>query len=1144
MDKRTDIIRRSLCLIAGLCLGWQATAWGALEESWYGYYDILPETAETNGLIYTVARLNVEDGDNIFYPLQDLFENIAYADEPVKIVIPPGNYTVSSGLHMFSDTWLYMPGVTITYRSSPNLVVLRNGWNDTDLYGYEHTNIIIEGSASSHGVWKATPSGNYLERDLFHFAHVKDLVVCNIDFHSTMYAHHFEASAVDGLTIENCKFTGTKTTASPHPCEAIQIDVQDEATAGISYGAHDGTTSCNIRIVNNQISGVKSGIGTHSVIAGQYLDHVVITNNVISNPVDHGINATCYKHATIANNQILNCAGIGIIFRNMCFISGGKVNNTYLAPPGVPIALQPVANSTIASNTITLTRAGDCGIRVYGAKLSSGAVNSAGEQLPPGDYRVAGLTIADNSIQTPSDGIHVRGLISTATAPSAILNNTIVQTADAYNVTPVGYNIVLTTDLAGKPAWADFASTGVTIAGNRCDNSSCRAYIGIAFRGGGGFVVQDNTILKPYSRGIFVLSNATATTVSGNVITKPGAQGISLEGGTVATLTKNTITSPGGTGISLYSKSKATITGNTISKYPVFGIDIDGPCTGSATRDNVFDSLASGNIRVRVGSSSYRVGDFAMGGLTLALASPNSVKVSWGAVANADGYVVYRREGMDGAWEKVKTLTGRSYTSTGLTTGKPWYFKVYAYRTINGNKIWSKNAAKGKTVPAAVMVTFNPTYGSCGTATKWYTVDKAYGSLPTAKRSGCTFAGWYTAADGGTKMKTTTLAKAANPTLYARYQAKFTFNPNDGKCGTSAKNYWVAQACGSLPTATRSGYKFLGWFTAKSSGTKVTTATKVKKGLTLYAHWARLYKTTFNANGGTCDTAAKNYPAGQTYASLPAATRTGRTFLGWFTAKASGTKVETATKVPATARTLYAHWEMGCYEVTLDAEGGEGGTATVQATYGAPMPAAAAPIRHDDAIFLGYFSEAEGGTQYYDANMESVHVWDVGSAATLHAQWEVEIANVALYNGRISPKNAAPKPRTYLFDGDPETVWAGEPNDDNTWVAVVEFAPDGGHSFDTVVVQPALPGFAAKLRTSDDAEDWALWTAGVDGQQQPIALERADAADASTTSWAGEETSAKFLMLELTPENPANVVPPPIEEMFITRERADASAGE
>ena len=42
----------------------------------------------------------------------------------------------------------------------------------------------------------------------------------------------------------------------------------------------------------------------------------------------------------------------------------------------------------------------------------------------------------------------------------------------------------------------------------------------------------------------------------------------------------------------------------------------------------------------------------------------------------------------------------------------------------------------------------------------------------------------------------------------------------------------------SLPTPTRDGYKFLGWYTEATDGNKVTSLT-VTKNVTLYAHWEK-----------------------------------------------------------------------------------------------------------------------------------------------------------------------------------------------------------------------------------------------------------------------------------------------------------------
>ena len=74
-----------------------------------------------------------------------------------------------------------------------------------------------------------------------------------------------------------------------------------------------------------------------------------------------------------------------------------------------------------------------------------------------------------------------------------------------------------------------------------------------------------------------------------------------------------------------------------------------------------------------------------------------------------------------------------------------------------------------------------------------------------------------------------------------------TFNPN-GSTLSSASTTMTTGADGrlsSLPTATRSGYTFQGWFTLASGGNQVTTATVFGGNSTVYAHWSR------NSSGGS-----------------------------------------------------------------------------------------------------------------------------------------------------------------------------------------------------------------------------------------------------------------------------------------------------
>ena len=62
----------------------------------------------------------------------------------------------------------------------------------------------------------------------------------------------------------------------------------------------------------------------------------------------------------------------------------------------------------------------------------------------------------------------------------------------------------------------------------------------------------------------------------------------------------------------------------------------------------------------------------------------------------------------------------------------------------------------------------------------------------------------------------------------------------DGNGGTPSVGSMTTtdQKLTSLPSASRSGsYSFDGWYTEKSGGTKITTATVFSANTTVYAHW-------------------------------------------------------------------------------------------------------------------------------------------------------------------------------------------------------------------------------------------------------------------------------------------------------------------
>ena len=64
------------------------------------------------------------------------------------------------------------------------------------------------------------------------------------------------------------------------------------------------------------------------------------------------------------------------------------------------------------------------------------------------------------------------------------------------------------------------------------------------------------------------------------------------------------------------------------------------------------------------------------------------------------------------------------------------------------------------------IVTFDANGGTCDTKSKTVTLGSPYGELPTPIRTGYTFKGWYTSAEGGIKITADdTVINSANHTL-------------------------------------------------------------------------------------------------------------------------------------------------------------------------------------------------------------------------------------------------------------------------------------------------------------------------------------------------------------------------------------------
>ena len=204
-------------------------------------------------------------------------------------------------------------------------------------------------------------------------------------------------------------------------------------------------------------------------------------------------------------------------------------------------------------------------------------------------------------------------------------------------------------------------------------------------------------------------------------------------------------------------------------------------------------------------------------------------------------------------------------------------------------------------------------------------ITQDYGTAITAPanpaKEGYTFAGWSEKIPGR--------MPAENMTVKAQWkinQYTITFKNGETVYKTITQDYGTAITKPADPTKT--GYTFAGW-------DKEIPEAMPAGDMTVTAKWTvNKYTVTFDANGGSaCEDITVTY--GGKYPTLPAPTKEGYTFEGWFDGE---TQVKSGDAVTITGnQTLTAHWSINTYTITYQVDGQTVKTESV--TYGEDIPA-------------------------------------------------------------------------------------------------------------------------------------------------------------------------------------------------------------
>lgn len=234
----------------------------------------------------------------------------------------------------------------------------------------------------------------------------------------------------------------------------------------------------------------------------------------------------------------------------------------------------------------------------------------------------------------------------------------------------------------------------------------------------------------------------------------------------------------------------------------------------------------------------------------------------------------------------------------------------------------------------------------------------------------------------------------------------------------------------SISTPTRSGYSFTGWYSDSACTSEITFPYIATKGITIYAGWERIveyFTVTYQTNGGS-EISEESVSDETEFTPATSPTKEGYTFSGWYTNIALSSEFVSGGLLTDDI-TLYAKWTANAYDVTFDANDGEGTMSSQAITYGESANLVANTFTKSWASFAGWSTTATGGVEYIDgANYEMTTF-----GATLYAVWtEIPITyNTITFNsndgsevsdrkvetGVVVTEPTEPTKEGYVFEG-------------------------------------------------------------------------------------------------------------------------------
>lgn len=564
---------------------------------------------------------------------------------------------------------------------------------------------------------------------------------------------------------------------------------------------------------------------------------------------------------------------------------------TPTAATGYTTTASPTGTITVDGNeTVTFTRTGNTYYVYYNKGLSTGGT------LPGTQSRTYpnAVTLATNSMtksNTTAAGASITyaaGLSNGGTLPSATTaTDTISYTKDGWTTSSTATNTKnyadgasfggsSTTNLTLYPNFKTSRSYGsVTVATNsRTKTSTSEGSYYVYYNAGTathsyetdscGDVYEVSPIIPSSQRSYNTISYSANgwTTGSSNLNDRDYTNGQTLSNFSSAlTLYPNFTTSSANRGVTLVSNTNLYKADDLVDSYTV--------------TYNQGNASSTTNLPSKQTSKNKIV--YTANGWTTTSGSTSRTYANGAATGALNGNL------------DLYPCFSQTVTNQGITLSSNTMSKSSA--TANGYTVtYKQGSATSTTVPSAQTQTNTTTYTHGGWATS-ASGSKAYnkGATISALSANLSLYPYFSSSTTNGTIKLGTNSMTKSNTTDSSYTVTYNYN-GSGAANTTA-----------TATVTRS-YSANGWTTTSGSTTRNYTNGQTitpTANITLYPCFSQ------STSGGSV--------------TLPTPTRTGHTFLGWYTAASGGTKIGAggASYKPSANITLYAQWTASAYTLSV-----------------------------------------------------------------------------------------------------------------------------------------------------------------------------------------------------------------------------------